>query len=117
MVQAGRAATFLFKIPLFNRKKATHLERAANVKGFWDLRCFLAACRAHVRGETWAHHRALRCKSGRAYACALRAFRFNRMAGSWKLISKVLILGISYHQVYVQSDIVSRTYNCIHKLF
>jgi hypothetical protein len=37
MVQAGRAATFLFKIPLFNRKKATHLERAANVKGFWGF--------------------------------------------------------------------------------
>jgi hypothetical protein len=38
MVQAGRTATFLFKIPLFNRKKATHLERAANVKGFWGFR-------------------------------------------------------------------------------
>jgi hypothetical protein len=37
MVQAGQTATFLFKIPLFNRKKATHLERAANVKGFWGF--------------------------------------------------------------------------------
>jgi hypothetical protein len=95
MVQAGRTATFLFKIPLFNRKKATHLERAANVKGFWGfrtvtlslLRAFavcqstcpqelwwqrefqrrLAAWRAHVRGKTLARHRAFRFKSGLAH--------------------------------------------------